>query len=358
MDVLETVVLRPLSDAFIEVGVWVALLLAVFGLVQWRYGDAVSRFLVAHPKAGPLLGAIIGATPGCGGAIIATPLYLRGTVSFGTVVAALVATMGDSSFVLIAASPRAALHVHLILIATGAVSGLTVDALGLRPRAVLPPTRALASTVGAAAAETGITGRSLSYRFPGPAFLGFWGLVLVGLVIAVDTLGTSGLSSPTAPDVPFAIGVVGGLTCLGTHLASRRRAGGPIQCTTARGALRDAARETAFVTVWVSVAFVAFAAVGEVAPLAFERLPAAGLGGVLAGAVVGLVPGCGPQIVLTGLHVQGALPLSVLVANALSQDGDALLPLLAADRRAALFASVLTVIPGLIVGGGLVLLGG
>ncbi|WP_431357812.1 putative manganese transporter [Haloarcula marina] len=37
----------------------------------------------------PLAGALLGLTPGCGGAIMAMPLYIRGTVSFRTVVAAL-----------------------------------------------------------------------------------------------------------------------------------------------------------------------------------------------------------------------------------------------------------------------------
>jgi hypothetical protein len=51
------------------------------------------------------------------------------------------------------------------------------------------------------------------------------------------------------------------------------------------------------------------------------------------------------------------VPLSVLVANALSQDGDALLPLLASDRRSAAIGSAISTLPGLVVGGILVALG-
>lgn len=47
----------------------------------------------------------------------------------------------------------------------------------------------------------------------------------------------------------------------------------------------------------------------------------------------------------------------MLAANALSQDGDALFPLLAADRRSAVVALGLTTVPGLLVGGVLVAFG-
>jgi hypothetical protein len=121
--------------------------------------------------------------------------------------------------------------------------------------------------------------------------------------------------------------------------------------------LFDAGRETAVVTTWVVVAFVGYELLVATTGLDVGRLPTLGLVGVLAGALLGLLPGCGPQLVLTGLYAQGALPLSVLVANALSQDGDALFPLLAGDRRSAIVGTVLSTIPGLVVGGILVALG-
>ena len=44
------------------------------------------------------------------------------------------------------------------------------------------------------------------------------------------------------------------------------------------------------------------------------------------------------------------MPLAALVANAISQDGDALFALLAVDRVAAVVATVYTVLPGIAVG--------
>ena len=80
------VVLRPLADAFMEVGIFVALLVAVFGWARWRYGDKLVDALSRHRRGGPLVGALLGVSPGCAGAILVMPLAARGTVSYGTAI--------------------------------------------------------------------------------------------------------------------------------------------------------------------------------------------------------------------------------------------------------------------------------
>lgn len=82
---------------------------------------------------------------------------------------------------------------------------------------------------------------------------------------------------------------------------------------------------------------------------------AAGIVGVLVGAGIGLVPGCAVQVVLTGLYATGVVPLATLAANALSQDGDALFPLIVMDRRAAVVATVITTVPGVVVGSAMIM---
>lgn len=362
------VVLEPAALAFLEVGTFVAAMLAVFGLIQWRTGGGVSRWLERHHHLGPLAGAVLGVVPGCGGALILMPLYLRGTVSFGTVVAALVATMGDSSFVLMATAPGTAVLVHLLLMACGLLTGLIVDRLGIVPRR--PASAAPAeiaqfelsprtSTVGAAAVVFGLSGRPMT-SFPPPSLIAFWAVAGLGLVVAVPVVFH--LVEPERLDVgglPLFLltGLAGVAACLAIVVRNRGRhrpCGAP---TSAPEALLDGARETAVVVLWVAAAFVAYEALVALAGLDLAHLATLGLLGVVAGAAVGLIPGCGPQLVLTGLYAQGALPLSTLVANALSQDGDALFALLAVDRRAAILATTLSVIPGVLVGGTLALLG-
>jgi hypothetical protein len=352
------------AAAFLEVGVFVAVLLALFGRVQHRSGDAVSTWLVRHRRLGPLVGAGLGVLPGCGGAIVVVPIYLRGTVSFGTVAATLVATMGDASFVLLATRPATAIAVHVTLLVAGLVTGLAVDALGVAPAPAatvlrLAPDRLVRPDGAASGPGAGVVLRG--------AGLLFWVLVVLGGALGAGRLvgvaagaaatgtadGTAGASSAVL------VGVAGLLACVALVVVGRGQ-GAALGCTATAppGALLlSVARESAVVVCWVAAAFVAVEAVVAATGVDLARLPVLGLVGVLVGAGLGLVPGCGPQLVLTGLYVQGLVPLPMLLANALSQDGDALLPLLVLDRRAALLGTGVSTVPGVLVGSVLVGLG-
>ena len=63
--------------------------------------------------------SFLGALPGCGGAIIVLTQYIRGKISFGSVVATLTATMGDAAFLLIAKKPT----IGLLVLGTGFIVG-------------------------------------------------------------------------------------------------------------------------------------------------------------------------------------------------------------------------------------------
>ncbi|MGB4392993.1 MAG: putative manganese transporter, partial [Bacillota bacterium] len=79
-------------------------------------------------------------------------------------------------------------------------------------------------------------------------------------------------------------------------------------------------------------------------------MTSAGLASVVAGVLVGLIPGCGPQVIFVSLYLRGMFPFAALLANSLSQDGDALFPLLAMDRNSAFWATVVNTIPAFVVG--------
>lgn len=76
----------------------------------------------------------------------------------------------------------------------------------------------------------------------------------------------------------------------------------------------------------------------------------AGVLPVVVTACIGLIPGCGPQIVTVTLYTEGVIPFSALVAHTLSQDGDALFPVIAMNARAAVWATITTTVPALLTG--------
>jgi len=357
-------------DAYVQVSAFVAVTVVAFGLLQYYSQGALLARLEDNERLQPLAGALLGLTPGCGGAIVVMPLYVRGSVSFGTVAATLAATAGDSAFVILALAPEAALYAYALAFAAAVLTGYAIDQFGMgvgrvnRAVARLEPTPD-GGTVQADACEV-TPGRDHRVLTPLTHVLHavWWVTALAALA-----LGTAYLLQG-APEVAFTlapgydglftvVGVTGTalsvyLYAVGRRFVTSSAPGRGGLASSRYAAFRHAAFETSFVTVWVLVGYLVY----EYAVVAtgFEVQAAAAAAGLLApvgGAIVGLIPGCGPQIVLATAYAEGAIPFSALAANAISQDGDALFPLLAVDKTAAIVASIYTTLPALVVGVGL-----
>jgi len=81
--------------------------------------------------------SFIGATPGCLGAFMNVTFYIHGFLTFGAIVAGMVATSGDEAFVMLAKFPKQALLLFAILfvlaIPLGWLSDLAARFLRIRP---------------------------------------------------------------------------------------------------------------------------------------------------------------------------------------------------------------------------------
>ena len=66
--------------------------------------------------------------------------------------------------------------------------------------------------------------------------------------------------------------------------------------------------------------------------------------------LVGLIPESGPHLVFLTLYVQGSVPLSILLASSIVQDGHGMLPLLAHSRRDFVQIKLINLVVGLGVG--------
>jgi len=73
--------------------------------------------------------------------------------------------------------------------------------------------------------------------------------------------------------------------------------------------------------------------------------------------LIGLIPESGPHLVFVTLYAAGSLPLSVLVASSIVQDGHGMLPLLAESRVDFLKVKAVNALVGLAVGALLLQLG-
>ncbi|WP_095590517.1 putative manganese transporter [Actibacterium ureilyticum] len=319
-----------MTDAYVQVSVFVAATLLLFygaeRLLRFNIGESLQN---ARGFQVPLA-ALLGATPGCGGAVVVIAAFSSGHVGFGAVVAALTATMGDAAFLLIATRPEAALVVLPLSFAVGIVSGWVVDRFN---RISFAPTSAGSCDIAPRIGRTRL--KHLLYLLPALP-----GLIVGGAQLAqIEIAGILGLP-------------IGWFAMAGTFVGLFIWATSPLQAMTSSqdSPVTRMAEETAFISVWVIGAYLAYDYAAEFAGLDIATwfnsiapiLP-------LVAIVVGFVPGCGPQVLVTTLFLNGAIPFAALIGNAISNDGDALFPAIALNPRAAMVATIYSAIPALIV---------
>ena len=70
---------------------------------------------------------------------------------------------------------------------------------------------------------------------------------------------------------------------------------------------------------------------------------------VLLATAVGFIPESGPHIAFVTLFANGVIPFPVLLANSISQDGHASLPLLAESRKAFFLAKAVKAVPAILI---------
>jgi hypothetical protein len=325
----------------------------------------------------------MGLTPGCGGAIVMMPMYARGYVTYGTVVATLIATLGDSAFVLIGAAVTDStfiaplLAVHAISFIVGVTWGYFVDMTGTTPR---KPLGRFGPIFNQEEPQIEPEGESplddlsrevpegLGYNILHQGYVLWWIVTLLGLVFAILLLVWSGQDADYSLELAYNpltlngfitwIGLLGTTLSIILYIAQKNWFADDTEATigdklhSMRETMVHAASETAFVTFWVMIAYLAFESMLLFSGLSEQDMANYGDGfiAVTIAAIIGLIPGCGPQIIAITAYTKEIISFPALAANAISQDGDALFPLLVRHKAASLWATVHTTIPAIIVG--------
>ncbi len=66
--------------------------------------------------------------------------------------------------------------------------------------------------------------------------------------------------------------------------------------------------------------------------------------------LVGIIPESGPHLIFVTLFAQGTIPISILLASSVAQDGHGMLPLLAESKKGFLAIKFVNVIVALLTG--------
>lgn len=383
LDEVVEIVVISMRDAFLAVTVFVAAMVFLFSWLQYATSGRFVEYIRRKKKLQPVIGALMGLTPGCGGAIVMMPMYARGYVSYGTVLATLIATLGDSAFILIGAAITDSsfvaplIAVHAISFVTGVSWGYLVDMTGTTPH---KPLGRFGPSIGQEPIEAEPGDESLledlpreepgglGYKILHQGYLVWWSVTLIGLIFAILLLVWSGQDPDYSLELSFDpttmdgiitwIGLIGTSLSVILYIAQKNWIGDDTEATigdklhSMRETMIHSASETAFVTFWVMIAYLAFEFGMLFSGISEQSMSSYGDGfiAIIAVSIIGLIPGCGPQIIVITAYTKDIISFPALAANAISQDGDALFPLLVRHKSASLWATIHTTIPAIIVG--------
>ena len=324
----------------------------VFVMMVWvDYINVLSRGSLSRIIAGGqgrqyVVSSLLGAVPGCLGAFMDVSFYLHGLISFGAIVAGMIATSGDEAFVMIAMFPKQALLLTLVLILVGIVSGWLVDRLGTRIR-FLPKARCMIVQLHE---------QDECRCFSWPQFLSdlrnlsmarFALIILLALALYGFVSGSVGSLTWDWKRVTFTVLTSSVLLIVLTvpeHYLEEHVWNHIVK------------RHLWRVTIWTfgSLGLVSlgthYFSVGQFVQAHMVWV-------FLIACAAGIIPESGPHLIFVVLFAEGMIPFSVLLASSIVQDGHGLLPLLSHSLRDTIAVKLINLFFGVVIGGTLYLIG-
>ena len=334
------IIRSSMTDAYLQVSVFVGFTLFIFiGLDSLTKFD-ITSFLVKTKKFHVPLSAFLGALPGCGGAIIVVTQYIQGRIGFGSLVAVLTATMGDAAFLILAIEPSTGLLIFALGAVVGSITGYVVD--------ITHGNKFLIQKFDDDGNEEVLEKTFVS------KFNIFWLLIfmpgfILGILVAFQVNINNLIFLPNNFELTAIIGSSGAI--LSIFMWSLNPLS-DFQCSTdkSRGFLSRVVDTTNFVSTWVICGFLIFEIFMFFTSIDLKVFFDIWLPFVpLIAIFFGFLPGCGPQVVVATFYLNGFIPLSAELGNAISNDGDALFPAIALAPKAAVVATIYSAVPAIIV---------
>lgn len=357
------------------------------------------------------ISAILGFIPGCLGTYTVVTFYTHNLISFGALTAAFVATMGDEAFLLLSTSPSTGLIILGVLLVIGIISGVVVDAIQSRNKTEENPIHFHVHKDELPSNQNKWQAIKSNLKSPSPqrALLIFGAIGVILFALFTD-MGHSHDFLTTAPQhKECAIEsnennheTEHGKDCTNT---SHKK-----ECTIESHEHNHEAEYNEDCKIetqhqecsgehhhehginWMAITFVVISVIALfilsfvpehflkdhlwnhiikkhfykvlgwtvfVISIVFvlnqyihvqEMIAEYKYHILIVALLIGLLPESGPHVIFLSLYLSGAIPLSILLANSIVQDGHGSLPLFAEDKKAFFKVKIINLIVGLIVG--------
>lgn len=306
-----------------------------------------------------VVSALLGWIPGCMGGFASVSLFSHGMISFGALVAMLIATSGDEAFVMLTLFPGKALWISALILAIGIVVGILIDYAG--PKLGLKP-YALKSCDEMQLHQEDVHEKHAHHEHDAEehkktrTFTWKRGLLFIGIGLYIAALATGLLEHEHEGEVADDHGfnllsedwmnmvfaavslIMVGVVAFGTdHFVEEHLWHHVI------------VRHLPKIFAWTFGVLVVLGFITELVDVS-EWISANIPLMIVLATLIGIIPESGPHLIFVTLFAAGVVPAPVLIASCISQDGHASLPLLAESKGAFIRAKAINCVVALIVG--------
>jgi len=285
------------------------------------------------------LAASLGVLPGCLGAFTVVSLYSHKMLSFGALVAVMIATSGDEAFVMFSMFPQTALWMNLTLFTVAIAVAFLVDILFKNrtyfQEALSHELEIHEQEVCNCFSKKGILKQLQNISFTRAFLLTLFGVFLVAILSSM-----LGGEVWNWKKITFTLGSIISLFIIATvpdHFLEEHIYKHVIK----KHLLR--------VFLWTFGALL-FVHILENYLDISEWIQNNTSTLLVIATALGIIPESGPHMIFVTMYAQGLIPFAVILASSISQDGHGSLPLLAVSTRVFILLKLINVIVALIVG--------
>ncbi|NRA66150.1 MAG: arsenic efflux protein [Pseudobacteriovorax sp.] len=340
------------------IGGYVAISIIGFALIGFALKDKMQNMARLGPKwAQPIIGAIFGIIPGCGGTIVVSTMYKNGQVSFGALLAAFTATLGEGSFVLLGASDESSVAgnltaffiVNIIGFVLGIILGYGADLLGFRVDIE-------AMSKHGSHESHHHSESTFARKFIDDA--GFYSIIAMALFLApgsIMALWGGGIDYIAELTVWVATALtLTSIVYFGVNKFVLKGACSAKDHNNIKAIMLDAVADISMVVAYVFMGLFIANGIIDIAigPERFDVwMASSAFSVVLIAALLGVLTGCGGMIAVAAAYVTVPnFPIAALIAASIATSGDGIFPLLAQNKKDAIMVSLAGFVSAIVVG--------
>ncbi len=332
-------ILESFNESFVIIGfVFVFMILIEYINVKtegiWQnllFKKKINQYLVA---------AILGGIPGCFGAYISVALFSHRIFSLGAIVSTMIATSGDEAFILLAKLPYTGIAIMIILMILGIITGYTVDKIpALKSNKFLQDFEKHKFPFH----EEDQHNHSHDYNDNKNKKPYSKRILITTAIILLISLLSMGITIGEEHIWVRMILIVSSILALivilitPAHFVEEH-----IWKHIIKKHLPKIALWTFIILLSLEIIFHFF----DTGSLISDNMILV----LLLAVFIGIIPQSGPHLVFITLFVQGTIPLSILVANSISQDGHGMLPLLAESKKSFIIIKIINILVAAVTG--------